>query len=68
MGTNTLIIICGYVSIRPKPYRKAYLNLSETDARFRFAQQYPGSRDITVRNLAFEDELTIQSTGEISGP
>lgn len=65
MATNTLVIITGYGSISPKPFRKAYLNNSEEVARQRFIQQHPGVRDVSVVIISFEDELTIRSNGEI---
>ncbi|MCK8495621.1 hypothetical protein M0L20_27395 [Spirosoma sp. RP8] len=65
MATNTLIVVTVYSSISPKPFRKAYLNNSEEMARQRFVQQHPGVRDVSVALIAFEDELTIRSNGDV---
>ncbi|MFD2573233.1 hypothetical protein ACFSUS_21500 [Spirosoma soli] len=66
MPTNTLVIVTGYGSISPKPFRKAYLNNSEEVSKQRFLRDYPGVRDTTVVVVPFEDELTIRTNGEIS--
>lgn len=66
MSPNTLVIITGYGSISPKPFRKAYLNTSEEVARQRFFQQHPGVRDVRLTIISFEDEFTIRSNGELT--
>lgn len=63
---NTLVIVTGYGSVSPKPFRKAYLNTSKETAMQRFLQNHPGSRDTSMVVITFEDELTIRANGEIS--
>lgn len=66
MATNTLILVLGYNSISPKPFRKAYLNCPEDLARQRFQRDYPTIRDMTVEVVHFDDEFTIRAGGAIS--
>ncbi|GAB3898929.1 hypothetical protein [Spirosoma agri] len=66
MAANTLIIVTGYGSISPKPWKKAYLNISEDNAHQRFVKEHPGVRDATITSIKFDDELIIGTNGEIS--
>lgn len=66
MAANTLIIVTGYGSVSPRPFRKAYLNISEPVATQRFLRDYPGVRDASVVIVSFDDELTIRANGEIA--
>jgi hypothetical protein len=66
MEANTLVVVTGYGSIKPKPWKKAYLNVSEEAAAQRFTMDYPTARDISVVTVQFRDELTIGSSGDIS--
>ncbi|QIP16368.1 hypothetical protein G8759_28870 [Spirosoma aureum] len=66
MAANILVIVTGYGSITPKPWKTAYLNISEDNARQRFLKEHPGVRDAAVVSVKFDDEFTIGSHGEIS--
>ncbi|GAB3998061.1 hypothetical protein GCM10028807_44760 [Spirosoma daeguense] len=66
MATNTLVIITGYVSIKPKPHKRAYLNTSIEEANQRFKKEYPQARDITTVSVLFDDEFIISGNGDIS--
>ncbi len=66
MAGNTLVIVTGYGSITPKPWKKAYLNISEENAAMRFQKEHPGVRDSSVKSVQFDDEFCIGSTGEIT--
>ncbi|MVM38930.1 hypothetical protein GO730_17585 [Spirosoma sp. HMF3257] len=66
MAANTLIIITGYGSVTPKPWRKAYLNSSEESANQRFLKEHPGARDTSSITISFDDEFSINSRGEVS--
>ncbi|UFH52628.1 hypothetical protein [Spirosoma sp. KNUC1025] len=66
MAANMLVIITGYGSIKPKPWKKAYLNMSVENANERFLKEHPEARDITVVKVSFDDEFVISSNGEIS--
>lgn len=66
MATNTLVIVTGYGSITPKPWRKAYLNSSEESASQRFIKEHPGVRDTSIVSISFDDEFSIGARGEIS--
>jgi hypothetical protein len=66
MAANTLVIVTGYGSITPKPWKKAYLNSSEESANQRFLKEHPGVRDTSVVSISFDDEFTIGTRGEIS--
>ncbi|MBD2755129.1 hypothetical protein [Spirosoma validum] len=66
MSPNTLVIVTGYGSISPKPWKKAYLNTSIDKANQRFMSEHPGARDVTIVSVKFDDELTIGSNGVIS--
>ncbi|OIN61298.1 hypothetical protein [Arsenicibacter rosenii] len=66
MEENTLILVSGYNSVSPKPSRRAYLNLSEEQARQRFLSIFPNCRDIKIVAVPFTDELIIQANGDIT--
>jgi hypothetical protein len=66
MEANTLVVVTGYGSIKPKPWKKAYLNVNEEVAAQRFTVDYPTARDVSVVTVQFRDELIIGSNGDIS--
>ncbi|GAB3942134.1 hypothetical protein GCM10028805_06280 [Spirosoma harenae] len=66
MASKTLVIIAGDGSVSPKPWKKAYFNMSVEEAKQRFMQTYPQSRDVTIASVVFKDEFTIGPHGEIS--
>ena len=66
MALNTLVLITGYGSIAPKPWKKAYLNLDEENAYHRFLKEHPNARDMSAVTIRFDDEFVINSRGEIS--
>ncbi|QJW89973.1 hypothetical protein HNV11_11595 [Spirosoma taeanense] len=66
MEANTLVVVTGYGSISPKPWKRAYLNISEEKAHQRFLAQHPGVRDVSVKSLLFKDELVIRANGDIA--
>lgn len=66
MAANTLVIITGYGSVSPRPWRKAYLNVSEETAHQRFLKEHPVVRDMSVVRFTFDDEFAIRSDGQLS--
>lgn len=66
MAVNTLIIITAYGSITPKPWKKAYLNISEELTNQRFLKEHPIVRDLSVVSFTFDDEFTIEANGQLS--
>lgn len=66
MALNTLVIITGYGSITPKPWKKAYLNLQEEQAYQRFFKEHPQARDVSAVAIRFDDEFVINTRGDIS--
>ena len=65
MALNTLVIITGYGSITPKPWKKAYLNLNEEIAYQRFLKEHPNARDMSTITVSFDDEFAINTRSEI---
>lgn len=66
MATNILVIVTGYGSVSPKPWKNLYLNVTEANAHERFLQQYPTARDTTVTSVTFVDELRVSPNGDLS--
>ncbi|GAB3760340.1 hypothetical protein [Spirosoma pomorum] len=63
---NILIIVTGYGSVKPIPWRRAYLNLDEEVAIQRFVSAYPHARDVSAASVRFDDELSIGANGAMS--
>jgi hypothetical protein len=63
---NNLIVVTGYGSVKPIPWRRAYLNLDEEAAIQRFVSAYPHARDVSATSIQFDDELSIGANGILS--